>query len=533
MINLIGKTIDRYHILERLGEGGMATVYKAYDTRLERDVAIKIIRTDLFGASVLERMLKRFEREAKSLARLSHPNIIKVIDYGEYEGSPYLVMEYMPGGTLKQKLGKPMPWQDAVRLLIPIAEALEYAHEQKIIHRDVKPSNILLMQKGQPMLTDFGIAKILESDETFTLTGTGIGVGTPEYMAPEQWTGSATAQSDIYSLGVVLYEMLTGRKPYTADTPAAILLKQATEPLPRPTTYVQDLPDAIEKILLKTLARSSENRYEKMEDFLHALNAVASGTATTYATIEQDDMQATRLQEDETQDKWTGTYGQPRTPATRATVQQQKKKTPVWTYVIGGGILGALIIGGILAILFGGNNSTGNYNPSTDNSGTSGSSAPVVNQPSGSSSFSNDLPTQMDAPTYTPLPTYTPQSTFTPLPPPTKIPKPANTSPVIESIELPQNIVCDGSRYNFPIYFHDSDGDANQIAWELIYSKKNTSLDSSPRDFSIDSYAQMNGAVFDDWIEWYTPGDDVQIRVYISDRSGLTGWKDFEFTCSN
>lgn len=144
-----------------------------------------------------------------------------MIDYGEHQGSPYLVMEYMPGGTLKQKLGKSIPWQNAVKLLIPIAEALEYAHEQKIIHRDIKPSNILLMQKGQPMLTDFGIAKLLETEETFTLTSTGVGVGTPEYMVPEQWAGQTIPQSDIYSLGFVLYEMVTGRKPYIADTPAA------------------------------------------------------------------------------------------------------------------------------------------------------------------------------------------------------------------------------------------------------------------------------------------------------------------------
>jgi serine/threonine protein kinase len=225
MSNLIGQSLGRYQILEQLGEGGMATVYKAFDARLERDVAIKIIRTDQFAPAVLERILKRFEREAKALARLTHPNIVGVIDYGEHEGAPYLVMPYLPGGTLKQYLGKPMPWQDAVHILLPVAQALEYAHEHNIIHRDIKPSNILLTEKGQPMLSDFGIAKILESDETATLTGTGVGVGTPEYMAPEQWTGHAGLQSDIYSLGVVFYELITGRKPYVADTPAAIQIR--------------------------------------------------------------------------------------------------------------------------------------------------------------------------------------------------------------------------------------------------------------------------------------------------------------------
>ena len=277
MPNLIGQSLGRYHILEQLGEGGMATVYKAYDTRLERDVAVKIIRTDQFAPAMLERILKRFEREAKALARLTHPNIVSVIDYGEHDGAPYLVMPYLPGGTLKQRLGKPMPWQEAVRILLPIAQALEYAHEENIVHRDIKPSNILLTQKGQPMLSDFGIAKILESGETATLTGTGVGVGTPEYMAPEQWTGQAGPQSDLYSLGVVLYELVTGRKPYTADTPAAILLKQATEPLPRPGQFVRSLPDTVEKALLKALAKKPEDRFPEMAALAIALENLLSG----------------------------------------------------------------------------------------------------------------------------------------------------------------------------------------------------------------------------------------------------------------
>jgi eukaryotic-like serine/threonine-protein kinase len=279
MAELTGQSFGRYHILEQLGEGGMATVYKAYDTRLERDVAIKVIRVDQFAPAVLERVLKRFEREAKSLARMTHPNVVHVNDYGEQDGIPYLVMDYLSGGTLKQQLGKPMSWQEAVRILLPIAQALEYAHEHGILHRDVKPSNILLTDKSQPMLTDFGIAKILESEDAQTLTGTGIGVGTPEYMAPEQWTGHTTTQSDIYSLGVVLYELITGRKPYTADTPAAVLLKQATEPLPRPTQYVAGLPEQIEKVLLKTLARKPDDRYLTMAAFATAMEGMLSGVA--------------------------------------------------------------------------------------------------------------------------------------------------------------------------------------------------------------------------------------------------------------
>jgi serine/threonine protein kinase len=170
MSNLIGKSLGRYHILEQLGEGGMATVYKAYDTRLEADVAVKVIRTENILPSVLERSLKRFEREAKALARLNHPNIVRVTDYGEYEGKPYLVMPYFPGGTLKEKLGKQIPWQETIQILLPIVEALDYAHSHNMIHRDVKPSNILLAERGQPMLSDFGIAKMLDLEETVELT---------------------------------------------------------------------------------------------------------------------------------------------------------------------------------------------------------------------------------------------------------------------------------------------------------------------------------------------------------------------------
>lgn len=278
MSNLIGQSLGRYHILEGLGEGGMAIVYKAYDTRLESDVAVKVIRIERLAPEILQRSLKRFEREAKALARLTHPNIVKVTDYGEHEGKPYLVMPFLPGGTLKDRLKQgPLTWQECVRLLLPIAEALDFAHSQNMIHRDVKPSNILLTQRGQPMLTDFGIAKILDLEETADLTGTGMGIGTPEYMAPEQWTGKMSSLSDQYSLGVVLYEMLTGRKLYTADTPAAILLKQATEPLPRPSTFSRDLPENVEKLLIKALAKNPNDRYLSMGDFAGAMEAVLNG----------------------------------------------------------------------------------------------------------------------------------------------------------------------------------------------------------------------------------------------------------------
>ena len=278
MTSFIGKDLGRYHILEQLGEGGMAVVYKAYDTRLETDVAVKVIRTENLPQSGVQRALKRFEREAKALAKLTHPNIVPIIDYGEYQGSPYLVMKYLPGGTLKQLLkGQPILWQEAAHLLIPVARALDYAHRQGMIHRDVKPANILITDDGEPMLTDFGIAKIIDEETTQELTGTNATVGTPEYMAPEQVVSKTVDQRvDIYGLGIVFYEMVTGRKPFQADTPMAVLFKQASEPLPRPSQFVPGLPEAVERVLIKALAKNPEDRYQSMAEFSTAMGNLAN-----------------------------------------------------------------------------------------------------------------------------------------------------------------------------------------------------------------------------------------------------------------
>ena len=276
MSSLIGQSLGRYQILEQLGEGGMATVYKAKDTLLDRFVAIKVIRTDQFAPSMLDEMRKRFEREAKALAKLSHPNIVHVHDYGEFEGAPYLVMEYLSSGTLKDAPAGPIPWQRALQILLPIAHALAYAHEHGVIHRDIKPANILLTENGLPMLSDFGIAKLLGSNDGGTLTTAGMSIGTPQYMAPEQWTGQSGPQSDIYSLGVVLYELVTGRKPFTADTPAGVMLKQVNEPLPSPRQFAPDLPEGLEAVLVKALARDPAGRYESMNEFAAALEALPS-----------------------------------------------------------------------------------------------------------------------------------------------------------------------------------------------------------------------------------------------------------------
>ena len=370
MNDLIGQSLGRYHILEQLGEGGMAIVYKAYDTRLERDVAVKVIRTEKLTIETMGKTLKRFEREAKALAKLTHPNIVPITDYGEHDEKPYLVMPYLPGGTLKQKLGKPIPWEDSVRLLIPIARALHYAHQQGVIHRDVKPANILITQSGEPMLTDFGIAKILlDTEETADLTGTGMGVGTPEYMSPEQFQGKGVdARTDVYSLGVVLYEMVTGRKPYQADTPAAVLIKQVTEALPRPRSFVSELPDAVERILLKALAKEKENRYESMAELANVSEGLLSlppiakeerENTTEKAHISQKPLPVTQQEESRARIAQKTALRSPlpiakmdlRNDQTKKSHLPQKRKIWVWALVIIVGILGiSLAISSLIGI---------------------------------------------------------------------------------------------------------------------------------------------------------------------------------------
>jgi formylglycine-generating enzyme required for sulfatase activity len=196
-------------------------------------------------------------------------------------------MVYLPGGTLKDKLGKPIPWRKAVEQILPIANALEYVHNRNIINRDVKPSNILLTENGVPLLTDFGLAKLFgdAGKDATIITGSGAGIGTPAYMAPEQWTGESTALSDLYSLGVVLYEMITGHRPYSADTPGGLLLKQANEPLPLPTSYIPDLPRGIESVLLKVLAKDPVNRYADVSTFIEELEKLLAGKETFASTI--------------------------------------------------------------------------------------------------------------------------------------------------------------------------------------------------------------------------------------------------------
>lgn len=269
MQGLIGQTIGRYQITEHLGRGGMAEVYKAYQPSLDRYVAIKVMHAFLADD---KDFLTRFEREAKVVATLRHPNIVQVYDFDVANGQYYMVMEYIDGVTLKSMLetmqsrGEWVTLDDAALIVLSVGSALHYAHERKMVHRDVKPANVMIASDGHVILTDFGIAKILSATN---LTASGAMVGTPSYMSPEQGMGTpGDERSDIYSLGVMLYQLAVGRLPYDADTPLAVVLKHINDPLPIPRAIKPDLPEAVERVILKSIAKSPDDRYQTVDDMI-------------------------------------------------------------------------------------------------------------------------------------------------------------------------------------------------------------------------------------------------------------------------
>lgn len=261
-----GQMLGPYQIISQIGKGGMATVYKAYHANMDRYVALKVVSTHLADNPDF---LKRFQQEARLIAKLEHPHILPVHDYGEFEGTPYMVMRYLEAGTLKEQLAAPMSLAEVDRIFTQLANALQYAHDNGVIHRDIKPSNAMLDKLGDIYLTDFGVAKILEDSAQLTATGTV--TGTPAYMSPEQARGDkADRRSDIYSLGVVLFEMLTGRLPFEAETPMAVLFKQIQDPPPPLSIVRPDLPYYFEPVLLKALTKDPADRYPSIHDFLEA-----------------------------------------------------------------------------------------------------------------------------------------------------------------------------------------------------------------------------------------------------------------------
>lgn len=286
MQELVGKTLGQYRVLELIGMGGMARVYKGYQPNLDRHVAIKAIPTRV--ESALDRSLvQRFNSEARMVARLTHPHIVPVHDFGEDDDWAYIVMEYIGNGTVRERQAHaettrtrlPLYW--VLKLCEQAANALDFAHSNGIIHRDVKPGNMLLRHDEHLLLSDFGIATILAASAVHTREGNA--VGTPQYMAPEQGTPNAPVdgRADIYSLGVVLYQCVTNRLPFYADSPSGIIAKHISEAPQRPLAFVPDLPPVVEQIILTAMAKDPRARYQRGVEMAIALRDARAGLRQT------------------------------------------------------------------------------------------------------------------------------------------------------------------------------------------------------------------------------------------------------------
>lgn len=265
MPGLAGTSLGRYHLLRRLGRGGMSEVYLAHDELMNRDVALKVV------SSMHADYIERFHREAEAIGRLNHDHILPAYDYGEQEPWHFLVMPHIEYGTLRDRLAQePLSLEDVDELFSQIASALQFAHEQGIIHRDIKPSNILLRDAHYVYIADFGLAKSLEGGDTVTLSGSLL--GTPEYMAPELAEGPATTSSDIYALGILLYQMVTGQVPFNGETPIAVYFKQLRDEPPPPSALNPNIPPSIERVILRTLDKDPRRRYRTAEAVAQAFH---------------------------------------------------------------------------------------------------------------------------------------------------------------------------------------------------------------------------------------------------------------------
>lgn len=337
--------IGRYEVKSELGRGGMATVYKAYDPRFEREVAVKVLPREMLHDPQFR---VRFEREAKTVASLEHPAIVPVYDVGEEDGQPYFVMRYMTGGSLSERIkSNSLSLADTAKIIERLASALDEAHAKGVVHRDLKPGNILFDHISEPYVSDFGIAKIAQAPGSATVTGGGI-IGTPAYMSPEQAQGDKVdGRSDIYALGVIVFEMLTGRQPYESDTPMAVVVKHITDPVPHILDSNPNLPAEIEPVIERAMAKNRDERYPNAKEFSQALTAVAKGESPTFTPA--------KVPAGKPVDK-TRVASHPAGPTQVAAHPSTAKSGgfPLWVLGLGGLVLLAILVVGGIFLLGGG-----------------------------------------------------------------------------------------------------------------------------------------------------------------------------------
>lgn len=274
-----GERVGQYEIISELGRGGMATVYKAYHAQLDRNVAIKVMHQTYIDDN---NFIERFKREAQIVARLEHPHIVPVYDFSEYQGMPYIVMKFIQGRTLKERLFKKvLSLDEIIHIMQAVCSAATYAHKKGVLHRDIKPSNIVIDQDNVPFLADFGLARIAQAGES-TMSADVL-LGTPNYMSPEQAKGvkDLNSRSDIYSLGVVLYELLVGQVPFTANTPLAVIHDHIYKPLPLPSLINPEISLALEEVMVKALAKNPQDRYETADEMIQAVKRVIHAEGIT------------------------------------------------------------------------------------------------------------------------------------------------------------------------------------------------------------------------------------------------------------
>ncbi len=376
---VVGQTVGPYRIVEQLGSGGMATVFKAYHAALDRYVAIKVLHP---AFKEDPNFLARFQREARVVANLEHPNIVPVHDFSDQGGQPYLVMRYVEGETLKARLARgPLSLADTLKVVHSVGAALTYAHGQGVLHRDIKPSNVMLTPKGDVFLTDFGLARIAQAGES-TLSQDAL-LGTPQYISPEQAKGERDldARTDVYSLGVVVYELLVGRVPYQADTPYAVVHDHIFTPLPMPRSINPKLPEPLERFLLKALSKERGDRYPSTEAMLQALNRAVeesglqlSGSISTVIQVGAAPTIAAAQATPTPPAPAVVARGTPPSDAPSAQAARKPVSPLVW---IG---LGALIVIAILAVLLLTRPKPTPASPSNQNP-PAGTSAPQANPP--------------------------------------------------------------------------------------------------------------------------------------------------------